>query len=479
MERVLTVKQMLSADMFTIENLGVPQDELVFRAGKCVAEEILKRFIGGRVLVCIGKGNNGADGKVVADILSKVHGFSVNVLSVNNGIIKLFEKKYDIIVDCIFGTGLNKEVVDKYKTVIENINSSGAFIIACDIASGINGDNGKVMGLAVKANLTIAIQEFKLGHFLNDGPDFSGEVVLKDIGISVWEDEFVKKYSDIDAKDCFAKRKSNVNKGNFGKACVFGGSKKYSGSVCLSALALSSLKVGVGYNYLVVPENLFDSYLLKVPEFILLSGKDNGDSFVFDEGLLKKLLDFDTISFGMGMGVSEEIYKILAYLLQNYKGKLIIDADGLNVLSLFGKNILKNKTCKVVITPHIGEFARLIDVNKDLVIDSPVTYAKEFAKEFELIVVLKSSTTVITDGKETFINTTGTPAMAKAGSGDVLSGVISGIAARTDDLLHSVVASSYVFGRAGEIATKKLNEYSVLATDIVNCIPDAINSLFK
>lgn len=479
MERVLTVEQMRSADKFTIENLGVPEEELVFRAGKCVADEILKRFIGGRVLVCIGTGNNGADGRVVADILSSVHGFSVNVLSINSGIIKLFEKKYDIIVDCIFGTGLNREVADKYKTVIENINSSGAFVISCDIPSGINGDNGKVMGIAVKADLTIAIQELKLGHFLNDGPDYSGKIVLKDIGISVWEDEFVKKYSDVDAKDCFVKRKTNVNKGDFGKACVIGGSKKYSGSVFLSALALSSLRVGVGYNYLVVPETLFNSYLLKVPECILLSSKDNGDSFVFDKDLLNKLLDFDAISFGMGMGISEEIYEMLVFLLQNYKGKLIIDADGLNVLSQFGKDVLKNKTCSVVITPHVGEFARLIGINKELIINSPVTYAKEFARQFGLVVVLKSSTTVITDGFETFINTTGTPAMAKAGSGDVLSGVISGITARTDDILHSVVASSYVFGRAGEIATKKLNEYSVLATDIVNCIPDAINSLFK
>ena len=128
MERILSVKQMRSADEYTINTLGVPEEILVERAGKCVANEIIRRFHGGRVLVCIGKGNNGADGVVIARELSKVHGFSVNTLTVSNGIFKLFEKKFDIIVDCIFGTGLNKPVEGKFRDVIERINSSNSFV---------------------------------------------------------------------------------------------------------------------------------------------------------------------------------------------------------------------------------------------------------------------------------------------------------------------------------------------------------------
>ena len=479
MERILTVEQMRHADEYTIHNLGVSQEELVNRAGRAVADEIMKRFIGGRVLVCVGKGNNGADGKVVADILSKLHGFSVNTLTVSNGILKLFDKKYDIIVDCIFGTGLNREVGGVYKTVIEKINSSGAYVISCDIASGLNGDTGRTMGIAVKANLTVTIQEFKLGHFLNDGPTYSGEVVAKDIGISIWEDDCIKKFSNTDANKCFPKRKLNVNKGNFGKACIFGGSKKYLGSICLSALSLSSLKVGAGYAYLVVPESLLNLYALKVPECILLTCKDVDGFLDLDFDLLKSLLGFDCIAFGMGVGNTEKVYEILKFLLLNYKGKLVIDADGLNALSTFGVEILKNKSCAVVLTPHIGEFARLCNVNKDLILNNTIMYAKEFAKKYDVIVLLKNSVSVITDGQEVFLNTTGTPAMAKAGSGDVLSGIICGVAARTEDLMQAVVSSAYIFGRAGEIADKKSNEYSVIATDIISCIPDAINSLSK
>ena len=169
MERILSVEQMRAADDYTIGKLGISSDILAERAGRAVAEEITRRFRGGRVLVCIGKGNNGKDGAIIASILSQLHGFSVKTLSVSNGIFKLLDMDYDIIVDCIFGIGLNREVEGKYKTAIEKINLSGAFIVACDIASGLNGDTGKPMGVAVKADLTVAIQEFKLGHFLNDG----------------------------------------------------------------------------------------------------------------------------------------------------------------------------------------------------------------------------------------------------------------------------------------------------------------------
>ncbi len=479
MERILTAKQMRYADEYTINTLGVSQEELVQRAGKAVADEIMKRFIGGRVLVCIGKGNNGEDGKIVANILSKLHGFSVNTLTVSNGILKLFDKKYDIIVDCIFGTGLNREVEGVYKTVIEKINCSDAYVISCDIASGLNGDTGKVMGVAVRANLTVTIQEYKLGHFLNEGLDYSGEIVAKDIGISIWEENFIKRFSNDDLKKCFIKKERNVNKGNFGKACVIGGSKKFAGSVCLSALSLSALKVGAGYSYLVVPESLFNSYALKVPECILLTCKDNDGNIEFDEQLFNSILSFDCIAFGMGVGNSKEVYKILKFLLLNYKGNLIIDADGLNTLSSFGVEILKDKTCNVVLTPHVGEFARLCNVEKNEIIDFPIDYAKSFAKEFKVTLLLKNAVSIITDGEEVFINTTGTPAMAKAGSGDVLSGIICGILARIDDVLSGVVSSAYLFGRAGEIAEKNSNEYSVIASDLINSIPDAINSITK
>ncbi|MBQ0099808.1 MAG: bifunctional ADP-dependent NAD(P)H-hydrate dehydratase/NAD(P)H-hydrate epimerase, partial [Firmicutes bacterium] len=266
MERILTVEQMKENDRFTIEQLGVNKEELIERAGIAVTEEIIKRFPGGRVLVCLGNGNNGEDGRVIAKYLSKRHGFTVATINVFRGFYKMFDRKFDIIVDCIFGTGLNREVTGKQKEAIENINKSGAFIISCDIPSGLNGNTGLVMGTAVKANLTIAIQEYKLGHFLNNGPDYTGQIICKDIGISVWGEDYVNRVSEKEVAKFFEKRNRNVNKGNFGKVSIFGGSKDFPGSVLLSLNGLSALRVGTGYSNLAVPESLLPIYSCVVPE---------------------------------------------------------------------------------------------------------------------------------------------------------------------------------------------------------------------
>lgn len=474
MERILSVEQMRNADSFTINSLGITEEELVERAGSAVANEIYRRFKGGRVLVCIGKGNNGADGKVVAEKLSKIHGFSVSTINISNGFFKLFDKKYDIIVDCIFGTGLNREVDGKYKQAIEKINNSNAFVVSCDIPSGLNGDNGKVFGVAVKANLTIAIQELKLGHFLGDGPDYCGEVIAKDIGISIWGEDFVKRFNDNSLANFFPTRKRNVNKGTFGKASIIGGSIKYSGSVLLSLNALTALKMGVGYSNLVVPKSVFNNYLGLNPECLLTLINDKDGFIDFDEQTLSSLLNYNSIAIGMGMGKTIEGYKTICYLLENYAGNLIIDADGLNCLATFGVDKLKNKKCKVILTPHILEFSRLSGLDKQEILKNPIEVAVNFAKKYSVILLLKNAVSVITDGGEVYINTTGTPALAKGGSGDVLSGIICGITARNEDIFSSVVASSYLFGKAGEIATKEQNEYTVTATDIISVLHKAI-----
>jgi len=345
MERILSSEQMRSADKFNIENLGISEETLIYRAGSAVAEEVNRRLKGGRVLVCVGKGNNGKDGEVAAKILSNIHGFTVATLNVYNGIFKMFDKKFDIIVDCIFGTGLDREITGRYKEAIERINSSGAYVVSCDIPSGLNANTGKVMGAAVKADLTIAIQEYKLGHFLNDGKDYCGKIILKDIGLSVWDNDFALRLEKSDVAKFFPERKHNVNKGDFGKSAIIGGSKKYSGSSLLSMNALSAYKVGTGYSFLFVPECVFGSVVGLYPETIVSSIKDDSNNFIFDKETLDNAMKNDAIAFGMGSGVTEEVYKSLKYLLENYTGNLIIDADGINSLAKFGKEILKNKKC--------------------------------------------------------------------------------------------------------------------------------------
>ena len=479
MERILSVAEMRAADEFTIKSTGVSSEILVERAGAAVAEEITKRFKGGRVLVCMGKGNNGADGKVIAAILSKLHGFSVSTFSAEVGFFKIFEKKFDIIIDCLFGTGLNKEITGRYKTAVEKINESGAFIVSCDIPSGINGDNGKVMGVAVKANLTVAIQEFKLGHFLNQGIDYSGKVVAKDIGISVWTENCAERVTDRDAALMFPERPRNIHKGSSPKVLIMGGSKQYSGSVLLSYAALCAYKTGAGYAAVAVPDCLFNVVAGINPECIIHSLPCDGDKLIFDENALKLLLEYDAIAFGMGATTSEETYKILSYIIKNYTGRLLIDADGINSLAVFGKEVLKSaeRKCSIVLTPHIGEFCRISGKDKEEVLENPIAVAKDFAKEYRVTVLLKNAVSVITDGNVAVINTTGNNGMAKAGSGDVLSGFTAGLLTRDDEPIMCVAVAAYLFGKAGDLALKAQNEYAMTATDIVANLYKAINSV--
>ncbi|MCQ2399976.1 MAG: bifunctional ADP-dependent NAD(P)H-hydrate dehydratase/NAD(P)H-hydrate epimerase, partial [Clostridia bacterium] len=288
---------MKNADKYTIENLGVPSDVLVERAGEAVAEEIIRRKKGGRVLVVCGRGNNGADGKVIAKTLSSHHGFSVKIYDVCADDISVLDGDYDIIVDCIFGTGLNRKVDGEYKTVIDKINGKGKYVVSCDIPSGLNADTGVPMGVAVKANLTVAVQEYKTGHFFNDGIDYSGETVAKDIGISIWGEDFSYRLTKEDVCAYFPKRNRNSNKGDYKKACVIGGSESFYGAPLLSSLSLTSLVGGAGYAYLGVPESRYSLYAGINPECIVLpcNGAD-ADKFFFA----------DSIAAGMGKGAREE-----------------------------------------------------------------------------------------------------------------------------------------------------------------------------
>ena len=204
---------------------------------------------------------------------------------------------------------------------------------------------------------------------------------------------------------------------------------------------------------------------------------DDGENLVMNEDRLKPFLSLDSVAAGMGMGVTEENYKIIKYLLTEYNGKLLIDADGLNTLAKFGADVLKEKKCAVVLTPHIGEFARLTGKEKEEIIKDPVSEAKAFAKEYGVTLVLKSAVTIITDGISVYLNTTGTPGMAKAGSGDVLSGIIAGLLAKSDYALDSAAAGCWLFGKTGEIVAKKLTDYAMTASDVVNGLPETIASL--
>ena len=192
---------------------------------------------------------------------------------------------------------------------------------------------------------------------------------------------------------------------------------------------------------------------------------------------MDSILSYDSIAIGMGIGVSESVYDILKYLLLNYTGKLLIDADGINTLSKYGVEVLTQKKCKVILTPHVGEFSRLIKAEKSFIMSDIINLTCSFANRFGVVLLVKSAVSVITDGNQVIINTTGASGMAKGGSGDVLSGLTAGLLARCDDCLSATAVACYIFGRAGELAQAEQNEYTVTPSDTIAYLPTAINRL--
>ena len=461
MERILSVAQMRAADAYTIENLGIPERTLMERAGEAVAEEIKKRFKGGRILFVCGKGNNGGDGMVAAKLLRTVHGFSVFVLKLAAEGAEKLDFDYDIVVDCIFGTGLSRRVEGDFAAAVSAINNSGAFVVSADIPSGLSSDSGQALGAAVRADVTVAIGAPKLGFALGSGPDLCGRIVVKDIGICTQHSPHAAVWEDADVAALFPARPRNSHKGTFGRASLRCGSALYPGAALLAVSA--ALKSGCGYVCeACADERLKFAVASRCPQAIF---SENAD------------LSSDCIAVGMGCGASRGLYGEICALLKDYCGTLIIDADGLNVLSAYGKEALKSKKCTVIITPHAKEFARLTGADTEEILADPVGSAVRFAREYGVITLLKGVGTVITDGREVIINTRGCTAQAKAGSGDMLAGFMCGTIARGLEPLAGAACAAYVMGAAASLAAEELTDYCVTAADVLENIPRAVKNI--
>ncbi|MGN0814021.1 MAG: NAD(P)H-hydrate dehydratase [Candidatus Coproplasma sp.] len=464
MERFLSNEQMRQADAYTINELGVPSGELMRRAGYAIAEEVeraLEQTGEKKVLVVCGCGNNGGDGYVCAQKLIS-DGFDVKVYALNGRLSPDCERERqnysgeysneicgDVIVDCIFGTGLSRTVSGEAAQVIERINSSGAFVVSADIPSGINGDNGRIEGVAINADLTVAVAEYKLGMVLGDGVDYCGAVVKRDIGITA-NGNYAEAYADEDICRFFPARRRNSHKGTYGSANLIVGSARYKGA---AALALSAaLQSGCGYVKLTAESVVSDALVTAYPQAIYMQSCD---------------LSSQAIAVGSGCGVSEDLYSQIVGILTSYEGKLIIDADGLNSLAKYGVDALKRKKCQVLITPHVKEFSRLTKLSVEEILHNPTDCARNFAKEYGVTVLLKGAATIICDEEKTALNLRGTTALSKGGSGDLLTGLICGSAARGLNVFDAAVAASYVLGSAAEDCSREKTDYCVTAKDLI------------
>ena len=493
MKEILSVENMRKSDAHTIAT-KTPSLDLMYRAGKAVADAVEWRAPVG--IVC-GYGNNAGDGYVIALELQK-RGLDCTLILLGERFSAdgkyYFDKcieadipyeiyssdtdlsRFSTLADCIFGTGFSGEVRSIAKEAIEKYNNTEAYKISVDINSGLGGDTG--MGETVcLSDLTCSIGSFKPGHFLNRAKDVMKSKVNLDIGIEPIYTPYHLYEPDASA---FPTRQNFSNKSTYGYVALVGGSKKYSGAIRLAAMANAAMRAGAGVAMLAVPESLSPMMMPEILEATVYPLSESEGSILFNENELSELCRrTKSITFGMGIGLSGEVEKSLSYLLSNYKGTLTVDADGLTALSRLGSDAIKNAKCKLILTPHNMEFSRLSGLTIDEILSAPIDHAKDFAREHGCILLLKGPSTIVTDGEEVYIVEKGCPGMATAGSGDVLSGILAATSAYIASPLEATALAAYVNGSAGEIAESKTNPISMIASDTVAAIPEAIGRILK
>jgi len=480
--KVVTAEEMRELDELTVRDFGLDSRILMERAGLSVVlamEEELGDLSKKSFLVVCGSGNNGGDGLVVARNLL---GVAKGVLVVSLGKSKtpdceynfqLYRKyggavteefdetllrDFDVVVDAIFGTGLKGEVKGEHARVIETLNRSGKFIVSVDIPSGVDASTGKILGTAVKASMTVTFGFPKVGHLIFPGRELTGKLKVANIGHPLVLSSKIRR--EIITKESVAsllpQRPRDSHKGTYGKVLVIGGSRHYSGAPVLSAIAV--LKVGGGLSAIITPypQNLVAT--AKYPELVSIP-VITSEGFFTEESVadvLKVAENFDVIVLGPGLGDDERTKRFVREIVPKIEKPLLLDADGLNALSGF-TSILRQRKHPTVLTPHPGEMARLVgkkveDVKYNYVL------AEDFARESGCVLVLKSATTIVTDGERTYFNVTGNTGLSKAGSGDVLAGMIAGFmaqglapvdAARVGVFLHGLVAEEYEDDESG------------------------------
>ncbi len=477
MKRSYTNAQVRDAER-KIQTAGTPVHVLMERAGEKLAEKTaaaMERLGIDDVLFVCGGGNNGGDGFVAARLLAE-KGKEVSVLCPDEKFSadcsrakyrykgevlgRIPRRRYALIVDCVLGTGLSRAPEGNAATLVRFINGSGAYVISADIPSGLS-ENGVALSPCVHADETLCMGLMKNALVLADGADTAGEVEVAQIGVSSMESG-AEIWERADVKAFFPKKHSNVNKGMFGKAAIWA-QGALSGAGYLAAGAC--LKSGAGYTFLSVREECAPFAACKYPACVVKTMDTEA------------LLGCDSIALGMGAGVSEELYALIRELLSSFTGTLVLDADALNTLAAFGTDALKKKSCDVILTPHPKEFARLVGKNAKDVLENPVLSAQEFARKYGVILVLKNNRSVISDGRRTAINTTGSPALAKGGSGDLLSGFLAGTCARGIPPYEAACVAAYAAGLAGEIAAEEMGEYAPDATDVIAYLPAALKRI--
>lgn len=484
-------------DKYCIENLGIPSMVLMENAALKVVENLDLNKFNSFTVVC-GSGNNGGDGLAVArhlyalgkkiDVfllgfnrlsedcknnftILKNMGIHVNLISSTEDLESLRQSvsKSDVTIDAIFGTGLKRDVSGIYDLTITVINENSNYVLAIDIASGVNSDSGKIMANSIKANKTVSFVVYKMGFLNYEAHNMSGEIVVENIGMpkSVI-DKFCDNTYMLDEeyiKSRMKKRSAYAHKGEYGRATIVAGSKGFSGAATITTNAV--VRSGAGLVTLCTYGEIQDIVASKLLEAMTAD--------IENEESIKILSNSSVIAIGPGMGNTKRTYEVLENVVHKTKSPMVIDADALNVLSQ-NKELLSKLKNRAVLTPHLGEMSRLCGLNIEEIKINRIKVAKSFAKENNIVVLLKGYNTIITDGESIFINPTGNSSMANGGMGDTLTGIIASLIAQGYEVLHATCIAAFIHGYIGDKLSNDM--FIVNASHIIESLPTFIKDFF-
>ena len=493
MLKILSAEQIRLADQFTIENEPISSIDLMERASIAFVSEFEKLVEADKSIVVLsGTGNNGGDGLAIARILiSKGYDVSAHlimfseaisndcrlnlgrldgqVLEVNPSNFCLPEA--DVVIDALLGSGLNRPVSGDLARVIEMINESNSQVISVDIPSGLSADEANLEGAVVKADYTVTFQAPKLSFLIPETGKFVGTWVAVDIGL---DQQFIAKqkgnYFLMNEKvmSYLSPREKFQHKGDFGRVQVFAGSLGKMGAAFLCSKAV--LRSGAGLLTVHTPECGMQILQSSLPEAMLTI--DSAYEHISSVSLLEET---DVVCFGPGIGQHNKTAEALRLLLSKGPEKLVIDADGLNIISQHPE-LLDMLPEGTILTPHVGEFHRLFGVCKNGM--DRITIAQKMAKRLNVVIVLKGAhSAIVSPNEDIFFNNTGNPGMATAGSGDVLAGMITGLLSQGLSSLQAACLGVYLHGKAGDLAKKTLGEVSLMASDLLEFVPKAISNV--
>lgn len=497
LEPLYDAEGMRAVDRWAIDERRVPSLELMEAAGGAVAEAVASLSPQGPVRVVCGKGNNAGDGLVAARRLAET-GFEVDALLLAPGSelsgdaeanLKRFPEAREVdagdldraldesgaIVDAIFGTGFEGAARSPADAAIDAINRCGAPVVACDVASGVNASSGEVEGAAVEADVTVTFHAAKVGHLVAPGKRHTGELRVAPIGIP--DGAPGESAAGVISPAVLAlqpRRGPDSTKFSSGQVVTVGGSRGLTGAVCMSALA--SIRAGAGYATVAVPADLEPIFEVKLTEVMSRAcpSQDGALGPESAETALEACERAAAVVLGPGLGRREGSLELARGLARGIRAPLVIDADGLNAHA--GRLAdLRERDAAAILTPHAGELGRLLERSSQEIGEHRIASAREAARESGAIVLLKGDDTIVTDGERLAVNGLSAPALATAGTGDMLSGTIAALLARGLDPFAAACAGALAGARAGRLAAEELGAAeSVITSDVIAQLPVAI-----